>query len=112
MHKVLCVAVLLIPTFVLAQDSKPASSATTLPGPVVVARGKVVNRNTVVPTTAIFTPKQTGLYRLSVYGTITAADSNSISYWYYNLGWTDDAGAEIANEILIGSGNTLGQFGG
>jgi hypothetical protein len=111
MYKALCIAALLVPTVLSAQDSKSAS-APTLPGPVVVARGKVVNRNTVVPTTAIFTPKQTGLYRLSVYGTITTVDINSMSSWYYNFGWTDDAGAQIATEMLIGSGNTFGTFAG
>jgi hypothetical protein len=110
MYKTLCVAALLIPTFLSAQDSKSPSAA-TLPGPVIVARGKVVNRSTTVPTTTIFTPQATGLYRLSVYGTITTADANSLSVWSYHFGWTDDAGAQIFPGLVAGSGNTLGPFG-
>ena len=109
MYKTLCVAALLIPTFLFAQNGKPVSAA-TLPGPSIVARGKVVNRSTTVPTTTIFTPQETGLYRLSVYGTITTADANSQSNWSYYLGWTDDAGAQLQQGIVVGDGNTLGPF--
>jgi hypothetical protein len=110
MYKTLCIAVLLIPTFLFAQNGKSASAA-TLPGPVIVARGKVVNRSSGVPTTTIFTAKQTGLYRVSAYATITTADSTSQSNWSFDFGWTDDAGEQTEQGLLVGWGNAVGPFG-
>ena len=111
MYKTLCVAVLLLPTFVLAQGSKPADASPTTPiGPPIVAHGKLLNQNTPLPSTTIFTPTQDGLYRLSVYLTITRADSSSNSQWGFNVDWVDDVGVQEANFLLLGYGNVSGQF--
>src|SRR5258706_13448177 len=70
MFKTLCVAVLLLSTFALTQ----ARNSTVGPvSPPIVARGKLLNQTAPIPTTTIFTPTQTGLYRLSVYGTVTTS---------------------------------------
>ena len=96
MHKALCAVALLLATFALTSGSKTAdASASGLPSPVIVAKGKLVNQTASIPTTTIFTPAQTGLYRLSVYATVTQSTPPTIQdNWYYHLYWSDDAGAE------------------
>lgn len=96
MYKTLCLVVLLFATFAFMSGSKPvdASSAPPLPSPLIVARGKLVNQTASIPTTAIFTPYQTGLYRFSLYMTTTKTVPYSEQGWSFNLFWTDDAGAE------------------
>jgi hypothetical protein len=92
MYKTVCVAVLLLPTFALAQAYNPAP----LPfaSPLIVAKGKLVNQTAPIPTTTIITPPQSGLFRLSVYATLTKSDSTSDSSWLFNVAWTDDSGVE------------------
>ena len=107
MYKTLCVAVLLLSTFALAQTRQPA---TPFPSPLIVAKGKLVNQTAPIPTTTIFTPKETGLYRLTVYATVTKADPNSQSSWSYLPGWTDDAGEAFGSNLLLQGGNTPGSF--
>jgi hypothetical protein len=77
---------------------------------VIVAKGKLTHRSAPIPTTTIFTPAADGLYRLSVYATITQIDSSSNSYWFYNVGWTNDGGAQDANSIIYGYPQTPVQF--
>src|SRR5437660_10834518 len=112
MYKALCLVALLLATFALTSGSKIAdASATGLPSPVIVARGKLVNQTASIPTTTIFTPTQTGLYRLSVYGTMTTTNPSSQSGWLINLFWTDDTNtSQNAPAVLTGVGNTPGQF--
>jgi hypothetical protein len=96
MYKALCIAVLLLPTFVLAQS------------PQIVAKAKLPHQTATIPTTTIYTPAQTGLYRLSIYATLTKTD-NSASYWLVNVSYTDDAGPYTLNELLYtGSDNEIG----
>jgi hypothetical protein len=109
MYKTLCVAVLLLPTLVLAQGSKSASAG-TFSSPQIVAKGKLPNQTAPIPTTTIFTPVQTGLYRLSVYATILKTAANSNAYWDYSFNWTDDEGAESQSGFLIGYDTVFGQF--
>ncbi len=110
MYKTLCVAVLLLVTLVLAGSQSTAVPAATFNSPQIVAKGKLSNQTTPFPTTTIFTPTQTGMYRLSVYATISTSDPNSHTAWIYNLGWTDDAGAQSEGGLLYGNGATSGQF--
>ena len=106
MYKTLCVAVLLLATIVFTSGSKPAdASATGLPSPVVVAKGKLFNQTTSITTTTLFTPASTGLYRLTVYATVSSADQSSFQGWNYVLTWADDAGAESSNNILAVNAN-------
>ncbi len=109
MYKTLCAAVLLFPTLVLAQSSKPASPPTPFPSPLIVAKGKLVNQTAPIPMTTIFTPNQTGLYRISVYVTLTKSDPSSQSFWNYYVQWTDDAGTEDGY-LFYEYGNLTGQF--
>jgi hypothetical protein len=107
MYKALCVVVLLLPTFALTQAR---SSAVTPVSPPIVAKGKLLNQTAPIPTTTIFTPTQTGLYRLSVYGTITISTCSG-SFWSFNPGWTDDSGVlSTENQILFSNGDCLGPF--
>jgi hypothetical protein len=109
MYKALCAVVLLVPTFFLAQDSKPVG-ASSFPSPLVVAKSKLVNQTATIPTTTIFTPLQDGLYRLTVYATLSKTDPSSQSLWFYNFAWNDDAGPHSVAAMLYQFGNTAGPF--
>ena len=111
MYKTLCVAVLLFPTFALTQAHNPATPP--FPSPLIVAKGKLLNQTAPIPTTTIITPTQSGLYRLSVYATVTAdtcIGSNSI--WVFSPEWTDDSGLlqVSAGGILQSNGDCPGSF--
>ena len=87
------------------------SSAQTAPSfPQIVAKGKLLNQTATIPTTTIYTTTQTGLYSLSVYGTVIVADPNSQSEWVFNLQWTDDSGTVNSASPLYGTDNTAGSF--
>jgi hypothetical protein len=102
MYKALCIAALLVPTFVFTQESKSISApAGTFSSPQIVAKAKLPNQTATIPTTTIFTPAQNGLFRLSAYATIVAPALGSSSVWYYNFSWTDDSG------IPQGGGNGI-----
>src|SRR5260370_34567475 len=111
MYKSVCVVVILVAAFAFTSGGgSAAASPTTPPSPVIVARAKLVNQTAPIPTTTIFTPTQTGLYRLSVYATVTTTDPSSQSYWNFNAGWTDDAKPVSVNTILYTTGNVSGPF--
>jgi hypothetical protein len=101
MYKSLCLAVLLVGMFALADHNSAAAPATSYTSPQIVARGKLLNLTASIPTTTLFTPRSTGLYRLSVYTTLATSDTSSGQYWSYVLGWTDDGGVETANQTLF-----------
>jgi hypothetical protein len=108
MYKTLCVVALLLPTFALAQGSKSAP-ATTYSSPQIVAKGKFPNQTVAIPTTTILTPAKDGLYRLSVYVTMTTT-GNPGSTWNYNLSWTDDAGPQSLPSFLFALDYLTGPF--
>jgi hypothetical protein len=108
MYKTLCVAILLLPTVVLAQGSKSAPS-TTFSSPQIVAKAKLPHQTAAIPMTTIFTPVQTGLYRLSVYATLLNTSTVGVT-WHINVGWTDDAGPQTINTLLAGDDSIMGQF--
>src|SRR5256885_9019229 len=94
MYKALCVVALLLATFALTSGSKPAdASATGLPSPVIVARVAQTGQTTGIPTTALFTPKISGVYRISTYLAMTLRGTTG-NWWNLQIGWTDDAGTE------------------
>src|ERR1700674_1202503 len=97
MYKTLCVAVLLLPTFALAQSGKPATPFTS---PLIVAKAKLVNQTAAIPTTTIFTPTHSGLYRLSLYMTVSKIDPQSSTSRGFALAWTDDGGAETSPVLM------------
>jgi hypothetical protein len=112
MYKSICVVAVLLAAFAFMSGSKPAgaSAPTSYASPQIVARGKLANQTAPIPTTTIFTPVQTGLYRLSVYATISKADSNSGSDWLYSMEYADDSGPQALSQLLYGYNNTPGQF--
>jgi hypothetical protein len=111
MNRILCVAVLLLGT--IALTGRSSTAAPVGPDyPQIVAKGKLLNQNAPIATTTIYTPAHTGLYRLSVYATLTTVNEFSTSQWDYNVGWTDDAGVQSIPNFLYQQGNVLGQFFG
>jgi hypothetical protein len=103
MYKALCVVALLLATFALTSGSKFAdASPSGLPSPVIVAKGKLPNQTAGIPTTTIFTPTQDGLFRASLYMTQVATGSSAVG-WAYYVSWVDDAGAESAYPISVGT---------
>ena len=112
MYKALCVAGLLLATFALTSGSKPAGASTSgLQSPRIVSKGALLNQAAPLPMTGLFTPATTGLYRLSVYATMTTADTSSNSTYTYSLDWTDMWGDNQA-PILVGNDNFQGYFNG
>jgi hypothetical protein len=102
MYKVLCLVGLLLATFALTSGSKPAdASASGLPSPVILARVSLTNQTAVIPTTTIFTPAQSGVYRVSTYLAQTANLQTGLGTWYLEFNWTDEAGAEQATPIFV-----------
>lgn len=69
--------------------------------PRVVATVSLTGQTASIPTTTIFTPKKSGLYRVSVYGAMTTPVSENAASWDVFLGWTDDAGAEVTGFMYI-----------
>jgi hypothetical protein len=113
MYKTLCVVVFLLPTFAFSQTTKVTNAsapATTFPSPQIVARAKLPHQTAAIPTTTMFTPIQDGLYRLSVYGTLLNTGTTGLT-WNFNLGWTDDAGAESIPGLVSGYDFNFGAFG-
>jgi len=104
MYKSVCVAVLLLPTFILAQGGKPATSS--FPSPLILAKSKLPNQTAPIPTTTVFTPSQDGLYRLSVYMTESVAVPTSGAYWTFNAAWSDDAGDEATGVPILNANQT------
>jgi hypothetical protein len=113
MYKTLTVAALLLAAFAFTSGSRSAdASPVTAISPPIVARGKVLNQTAPIPTTTIFTPTQSGLYRLSVYGTITQGSGAGTSFWIYSPAWIDDSGLlqNSANGILESNNDGAGSF--
>jgi hypothetical protein len=95
MNKTLAVAILLFGVLAISFGTNNSVNPQTFPGPHVVATTTVINQTTAIPTTTIFTPQHTGLYRISSYMATTTPGTLDSGYWVLWLGWTDEAGAEI-----------------
>ncbi|MGA8432995.1 MAG: hypothetical protein WB729_24445 [Candidatus Sulfotelmatobacter sp.] len=113
MNKALAVAVLLLGVLAIGfATSSPTTG--TFAGPRVIATGALTGQTSNIPTTTIFTPPRSGLFRLSAYATLTTpATSGFQSSWAYDFTWTDDAGvATGGTRILIDPQNdqTVGAF--
>jgi hypothetical protein len=93
MKKVLCSVGLLVCVLVLTSFHEKSNAAGVFFGPRVVAKVSLKSGMPVAPTT-IFTPPQTGMYRVSSYMTMTTASSDLTGFWGLGFGWTDDAGVE------------------
>lgn len=81
---------------------KGQSSPMTQQRPVIVASFHMRGITQGIPTTTIFTPKDTGVFRVSFYSGMTTP-GNSESSWFLNLNWTDDAGQETTQLSYLNS---------
>jgi len=107
MYKTLLAVTVLIGLMaVRARTSTAESSTTTFASPLIVASGQLPDQTAPIAKTTIFTPSQSGLFRISVYITVTKPNANSLSEWTYRLFWTDDAGPEVQPRFLC-SNNAL-----
>jgi len=107
MHKSVCLTVLLISALSAAQSR----SSSPFTSPAIVAKAKLTNQTATIPTTTIFTPNEDGLYRLSIYATISKADNNSQAQWLVNVNYTDDSEqSQSLGGLLYGLNNQLGMF--
>lgn len=110
MNKALCVVVLLLGGALALTFGSASTPNTTFTSPLIVAKRRLVNQTAPIPATTIFTPTQSGLYRLSMYATVTQANPATNDNWYTHIYWSDDAGAEESNGagyiLSWNSGNT------
>ena len=111
-YKTLCVAVLFVIVLAFMSGSKSVGSAPpSLTAPVIVASGKLLNQSGPF-TKTIYTPGVSGVFRLSVYATITTVASSGYSYWMYNFSWTDVTGQLQTSQPVLSSNTDLylGEF--
>jgi hypothetical protein len=80
-------------------------AAQTLTSPLIVASGKLVGQTQAIAKTTLYTPSETGLFRVSFYICMTKPGSPN-RQWAVSLTWTDDAGLE-ANQLADVDMNTL-----
>lgn len=69
------------------------TQATAQTSPLIVATGKFVGQTKGIANTTLYTPSETGLFRVSVYMCMTKPGSAN-RVWMFVLNWTDDAGTE------------------
>src|ERR1700719_496192 len=99
MYKTICLTLLLLATFALLSARKAeASGPAALTSPVIVGQ-VALNRTVPIPTTTFFNVGASGLYRISAYLAMKQNGSGGCP-WNFDLGWTDDAGAEGPQQIL------------
>lgn len=95
MYKPISAVVAVLAVIAFTSRSRPADASLATPiGPSIVAHAKLTNQTAPIPTTTILTPKTTGLYRMSIYQTLTTANATSQSCWEVIVNWSDDAGVE------------------
>jgi hypothetical protein len=110
MYKALCVAILLLATLAFTSGSKPADASPVSPAtPFIVARVGLFNQTTAIPTTTIFTPQVSGLYRVSPYLSVTSA--SSAGNWNFTFGWTDDGGVPEYSIDMLNAAGYAGTWG-
>jgi len=90
----LCALVLVVGVMVAVQRSSHAAPLTHPQVPKIIAKVALTGQTAAIPTTTIFTPTQTGLYRISAYLTVTQPGTGSDA-WNLYLGWADAAGSEL-----------------
>jgi hypothetical protein len=72
-----------------------AAQGQNLTTPLIVASGKMVGQTKSIPTTTLYTPSETGLFRVSVYMFMTKPGNTSDRDLVFVLHWTDDGGREF-----------------
>jgi hypothetical protein len=81
----------------------------SLTAPIIVASGSLTHHNKPFEL-PMYTPTQDGVFRVSVYPTLTQSDPNSESAWYFVLVWTDGAGPGQSADLFYIPGNSKGPF--
>jgi hypothetical protein len=110
MYKSVCALIVLLAVFAFTSGSRSADASPTTPiGPAIVAHAKLANQTAPIPTTTIFTAKTAGLYRMSIYQTLTTANPTSQSCWEVIVNWSDDAGTEEGQTNCVFGSQTLPQ---
>jgi hypothetical protein len=102
MYRTLCIAVLLTALAFMAGTKSVGSSQLTLTTPTIVASGRMLNQTSPFSKT-LYTPGVSGVFRLSVYATITTADPSSTANWEYGFSWTDATGAQQGAGTVLGA---------
>src|SRR6516225_4402115 len=105
MKKAFVTAVLLLGFLVLCFGTNGSNAFV---GPKVIARVNLKNQTSTIPTTTVFTPTQSGLYRASAYMTMTTPGSGT-GTWDVEFNWTDDSGPESSNLASIVESETPSQ---
>jgi hypothetical protein len=89
----------IIGAFVLGAALRKAGTTPFTRQPNIVASFHLKNISQGIPTTTLFTPVTTGVFRVSIYLAMTTPVSGG-NWWTLNMNWADDAGQE---EINLGS---------
>jgi hypothetical protein len=98
MYKSVSLVVILLAAFAFTSGSRSANAAPTgASSPVIEATVKLTNQTMPISSATLFTPASTGLYRVTAYMTQVTPVNQLNIFWYLNLRWTDDAGAELAS---------------
>jgi hypothetical protein len=97
MHKktAYILAALLLAVTIIQSERTRVLAATSHTHPRIVAEIALTNQTAPIPTTTIFTPQATGVYRISAYITVTQPGDGQ-GVWSLEVFWTDDAGAEVS----------------
>jgi hypothetical protein len=88
----------------LSQRNQPPAKPSF---PEVIVAKQFLGQTSTIPTTTIFTPKKTALYRVSLYMINTVAGNQPGSVWTGAIGYTDDAGTFGETLFYLGA-NYLG----
>jgi hypothetical protein len=96
---VLAVVAAALVFFVKESNGVPATSITT---PGIVAKIRLTGQTATIPSTTVFTPAQSGLFRATAYMSITVPSGGG-GVWAMSLYWTDDAGSETAYLAELGT---------
>jgi hypothetical protein len=88
--------------FVKESNGVPATSITR---PGIVAKIRMTGQTATIPTTTVFTPAQSGLFRATAYMSMTVPSGGG-GGWAMSLNWTDDAGSETAYLAELGTIST------
>ena|SRR5579872_1653833 len=110
-YKRISIAVFSLAVLAFVLRTKPVEAVpNAVSTPVIVAQGSFSNQNRNIRNQTIYTPTQAGVYRLTVYATITTQDTNSTSMWEWSASWTDASGQQQSIYPLWKWGSELGQF--
>ncbi len=93
MRQTWLVPLLMLGTFVLGVAIKKADTSPRTAQPVIVASFNRRGITQGIPTTTLFTPAVTGVYRASLYLAMTTPTGQG-NTWPLYLTWTDDVGPE------------------